>query len=291
MNGLKYFLSILSAILFFSNAPAAVYQIPVASQLDRGWYDALGNASPTNSEFGFGGNYTVGRTEAEVRNFFVFQIPTLHASEKILRADFVIYCTPSEDGGYVSPDTNETFILHSIDRTSIETLRARDTNSASTNVFEDLGDGTPFNTPAIFTPASQDTEVTIPLNEAFLTLLSNRLGGELAFGGSINSLGDDPLIPEFLFGYSHHVPFDRTRLVITTTSIPLLSIQRRYTSQIEISWPTDFRYFILEQSDFLNPPNWTAVELPREISNGQITVTIDPTAPQKFFRLRSPQDP
>jgi hypothetical protein len=291
MNGLKYFLSILGAIFFFPNVPAAVHEIPVASQLDRGWYDALGNASPTNSEFGFGGNYTVGRTETEVRNFFVFQIPTLPAAEKIVRADFVIYCTPSEDGGYVSPDTNETFVLHSIDRTAIETLRARDTNAASTNVFEDLGDGTAFNTPATFTPDSQDTEVTIPLNEAFLALLTNHFGGELAFGGSINSLQEYSAVPEFLFGYSHHVPFDRTRLVITTTSIPLLSIERRYTSELQISWPADFRYYVLEESDFLNPPNWTPVELQREISNGQITVTIEPSAPQKFFRLRPPQPP
>ena len=288
MNRLKYFLGMLGAIFVLSNVHAAVYQIPVASQLDRGWYDALGNASPTNSEFGFGGNYTVGRTETEVRNFFVFQIPTLPASEIIQRVDFVIYTTLTEDGGYVSPDTNETFVLHSIDRTSIATLRARDTNAANTNIFEDLGDGIPFNSPAIFTPESPGTEVTIPLNHDFLTLLTNSFGRELAFGGSITSLGDDPLIPEFLFGYSHHVPFDRTRLVITTTSIPLLSIQRRYTSQIEISWPADFRYLTLEESDFLNPPIWTAVELPREISNGQVIVTIDPSAPQKFFRLRAP---
>src|SRR5688500_3188857 len=176
MNWLKYFHSMMVALFLFPNASAAVYQIPVASQLDRGWYDAIGNASPTNSEFGFGGNYTVGVTHTEVRNFFIFQVPTLHPSETILRADFVIYCTPIEDGGYVSPDTNETFVLHSIDRTSIETLRVRDTNAASITVFEDLGDGIPFNTPAEFTPASADTEVTIPLNRDFLALLTNSLG-------------------------------------------------------------------------------------------------------------------
>jgi hypothetical protein len=288
MNGLKHFLSILSALFFFSDASAALYEIPVSSQLDRGWYDALGNASPTNSEFGFGGNYTVGKTETEVRNFFIFEIPVLPASEIIQRADFVIFCTSMEDGGYVSPDPTESFVLHSIDRTSIETLRIRDTNTANIPVFDDLGDGVAFNTPAIFTPASQDTEVTIPLNDAFLALLTNRLGGELAFGGSLTSLQSDPAIPEFLFGYSHHVPFERTRLVITTSSIPLLSVQQRYTSQLQISWPAEFRYYVLEETEALNPANWTAVQLPREFANDQITVTIDTTSPQKFFRLRAP---
>lgn len=288
MNWLNYFFSFLVALCLFPHAPAAVYHIPVASQVDRGWYDAIGNASPTNSEFGFGGNYTVGMTETEVRNFFIFKIPTFHPFETIQRADFVIYTTPAEDGGYVSPDTNETFVLHSIDRTSIETLRARDTNAASTYVFDDLGDGTPFNSPAVFTPASQDTEVIIPLNTAFLTLLTNRIGGELAFGGSITSLQHDPLTPEFLFAYSHHVPFERTRLVITTSSIPLLNVQKRYTAQLQISWPADYRYFVLEQTDRLDAPNWTPVQLPREESNGLVTVTIDTSAPQQFFRLRSP---
>src|SRR5690349_16185436 len=125
MNGLKHLLSILGALIFYSNTSAALYEIPVASQLDRGWYDALGHASPTNSEFGFGGNYTVGKTETEVRNFFIFEVPYFPASEVIQRADFVIFCTSMEDGGYVSPDPSESFVLHSIDRTSFETLRTR----------------------------------------------------------------------------------------------------------------------------------------------------------------------
>lgn len=285
------FLALFAALLMDCFAPvleAATYFIPVTSQLDRGWYNAAGEAAPTNAAFGVGGNYTVGMTGTEVRNFFVFQIPQI--AEPIISAELVLYVTAPEDGGYVSPDGTETLVLYSLDYFSVDVLRRRDTNEASLAVFEDLGDGIAYSSPTIFTPMNQNSEVVIPLNDAFLNLVTNRFGTAIALGGRLTSIRGYPEVAEFLFAYSHHVPFERTYLLLHTPVVARLEVTANPDSSITLAFPAEYAEYILESTDSLVAADWTPVLEPREQMEETIYVTVESIAPAlKFFRLRSTQ--
>ena len=237
------FLALCANLLVASTLSAATYTIPITDQLDRGWYNSAGEAAPTNTAFGFGGNYTVGMTGTEARNFFIFDIPQI--AEPIIRAELVLYVTSPEDGGYVSPDPTESLTLYSLDNFSVDVLRRRDTNEASVAIFEDLGDGTAFSDPAIFTPTNQNSEVSIPLNSAFLSTITNNLGAPIALGGRLTSLRFYPEVMEFLFAYSHHVPFERTYLALYTPAVPRLEITRNPDHTLTLSFPAEFADYVL----------------------------------------------
>lgn len=285
------FLALFAALLMDCFAPVlegATYYIPVASQLDRGWYNAVGEAAPTNAAFGVGGNYTVGMTGSEVRNFFIFQIPQI--AEPIIGAELVLYVTAPEDGGYVSPDGSETLVLYSLDYFSVDVLRRRDTNEANVAVYEDLGDGTPYSSPADFTPTNQNSEVAIPLNDAFLNAVTNRLGASIALGGRLTSIRGYPEVAEFLFAYSHHVPFERTYLLLHTPVVARLEVTANPDSSITLAFPAQYAEYILESTDSLIAADWTPVLERREQIEETIYVTVESTAaPLKIFRLRSTQ--
>lgn len=264
-----------------------VYVIPVASELDRGWYNSAGEAAPTNTTFGVGGNYTVGMTGAEARNFFIFEIPTL--SEPVVRAELVLFVTAPEDGGYVSPDATETLVFYSVDQFSVELLRRRDTNEASVAVFEDLGDGTEYSLPTVLSATNQNSEVTIELNLDFLAALTNHFGEAMALAGRLTSLRLYPEVMEFLFGYSHHVPLERTYLVLYTPAVARLEIDRGLDDTVQLSFPAEYAEYLLESTESLNPPAWTSITLPREEFDGTIYVTLEGlTAGEQYFRLRAP---
>jgi hypothetical protein len=282
------FLTLCAAFPLIPQITAGTYVIPIASELDRGWYNSAGDAAPTNTTFGVGGNYTVGMADSEARNFFIFEIPQI--TETIVRAELILYVTSPEDGGYASPDPEETLVFYSLDQFPVDVLRRRDTNEASVAIFEDLGNGVPYSDPLSVTATNQNADLIIPLNSYFLSVLTNHLGQPLALGGRLTSIRNDPLVMEFLFGYSHHVPFERTYLLLYTPAIARLQIAFNDDKTLTLSFPAEYADYTLESTEALAGGGWTPVLLPREHVEDTIYLQLEEqSAAQQYFRLRSPE--
>ena len=56
-------------------------------------------------------------------------------------------------------------------------------------------------------------------------------------------------------------------------------------SQIVVSWPDTATGFVLQSTDSLSNPNWMEVSTTPTQSGGMFQVTIDPSAPARFYRL------
>ena len=65
---------------------------------------------------------------------------------------------------------------------------------------------------------------------------------------------------------------------------PELSISES-GAQLVISWPDTSTGFVLESTDSLANPNWTPVTPAPTQSGGMFQVTVDPSAPARFYRL------
>lgn len=63
----------------------------------------------------------------------------------------------------------------------------------------------------------------------------------------------------------------------------------REGEMLRLSWPTNTTGFVLQSATTLtNGGNWRNTSLTPTITNGQKVVTVNPTAPAAFFRLRKP---
>jgi len=79
---------------------------------------------------------------------------------------------------------------------------------------------------------------------------------------------------------------DNSVLMLTTIiSQPTLSVRRQGNSLI-FSWPAAVGNFVIEATDTLSPPVWNSVTASQTQSGAEITVTINPSGPSKFYRLR-----
>jgi hypothetical protein len=80
---------------------------------------------------------------------------------------------------------------------------------------------------------------------------------------------------------------DNSAVMVTTVVVsqpPLLVF--RQGNDLVLSWPSTASGFVIEATDSLSPPNWTAVTNSQTQSGGQVTITIDPGGLSKFYRLR-----
>jgi len=75
--------------------------------------------------------------------------------------------------------------------------------------------------------------------------------------------------------------------IIMPGSIPTLKRESSTTSsQLILSWPTNYSNFTLQSSTSLSPPNWVDLTNPPAISGGQFFVTNPISSGAQFFRLR-----
>jgi len=74
-------------------------------------------------------------------------------------------------------------------------------------------------------------------------------------------------------------------MVTTVVSQPSLSVLRQ-GNELLLSWPSAASGFVIEATDTLSPPNWSAVTNSQTQNGGQVTITINPNGSSKFYRLR-----
>ena len=174
----------LSAVMVAHGAACLSLSI---NAVDSGWYDAAGNHIPENDNYYCGD----GVGSAPLRNWFVFNIPTL--TQSVASASLQI------NTFYLNlPDNTETYELRHV-ATPVLNLRAGGTGL--TGIYDDLGDGPIFGS-RTFLIQDAYQYVTISLNSNFLSRLTASAGGALAVGGQLVSLDGESGNSENLFGSS-----------------------------------------------------------------------------------------
>lgn len=191
-------LAVAAYVLSVTAAPAAIIQLDA---LDSGNYDQTGVHVTQNQ------NYITGRFGNERRSFFVFDLAGI--SGTITGAALNLY-NPDVDPvkGYFSPDPTETLSIFDV-TTPIGTLTLGGVGLVG--VFDDLGSGTNFGQ-RLVSAADNGTTIQLTLNAAALAALNAAIGGSIAFGGALESIGG--AVDQYVFGFSTaaFVPIDVRQL-------------------------------------------------------------------------------
>jgi len=156
---------------------------------DRGWYRQDGLHNPAND------NYIAGLCcfggELVHRDWFVFDLP---GGDPVLGASLTVFM-PSD--GYFSIFAAETYVLRDV-TTDLGQLVA---GTGGLTSFNDLADGNVYGIRTI-TPATEGTDITIPLNAAAIAAINAAGSGLFAMGGSLSAVAldqgtipGDPLLP------------------------------------------------------------------------------------------------
>jgi hypothetical protein len=173
---------------------------------DTGWYDQSGFHVPTNL------NYAAGYETfpATYHNFFVFDLSGI--SSPVYAATLRAYnpgIVPDGFDGYDSLDASETWAVYDVS-TPIPNL-LNGTGGVAAHV--DLGSGISYGDVEA-TSASNGNFVELSLNAFGIAAINAALGGDLAIGGALTTIGG--AYDQLLFSYSHVNP--RVELVLDTTS-------------------------------------------------------------------------
>ena len=146
---------------------------------DGGWWDNTGLAGLT---YGAGTNYIVGFCAGGLcgnpyfNDFFVFSLASVDVP--ITSATLSLF-NPSS--GYSSPLPTELYQVGSVS-TPIAILTGGGTGQVG--IFNDLASGTVYGT-TLVSAATDNAQVTIPLDAAAITALNGAEGGSIAFGGTL----------------------------------------------------------------------------------------------------------
>ncbi len=201
--------SLLAAAALTAPAVAATLQVTAT---DSGFYASNGNHTPQNQ------NYLTGRFDTtERRSFFVFDLAGVSgavtgATLNLFNPDVSAFLK-----GYVSPDPSEALAVFDVS-TPISTLTLG--GLGLVGVFDDLGTGIQYDT-VVVSPADNGRTVSIGFNAAGIAAINAALGGRIAFGGALTTLGAG-VADEHVFGFST-TPFaggDVRRLDLTVVPEP-----------------------------------------------------------------------
>ncbi len=154
---------------------------------DRGWYNDIGYHDPDNQ------NYYVGDLDTgtnTLRNWFVFNVPVFTGT--VAKAELLINCFSN-----LSPHPDETYVLRHVS-TPIATLTAG--GSGLTNIYKDLADGPVYAVRKVYMVETGQRAI-IPLNVTFLNDVTAAKGSQIALGGALATLDDQPYDQQ-LFGWS-----------------------------------------------------------------------------------------
>lgn len=172
-------------------APASAAILSVTAS-DSGSYSQAGNHTPQNQ------NYITGRFDTtERRSFFVFDLtgvsgPVTAASLNLFNPDVSPFLK-----GYVSPDPSETLAVFDVS-TPIATLTLGGVGIAG--VFDDLGTGAEYGA-VVVSSADNGQTVSVVFNALGIDAINAALGGSIAFGGALTTLGAS-IAGEHVFGFS-----------------------------------------------------------------------------------------
>jgi hypothetical protein len=75
---------------------------------------------------------------------------------------------------------------------------------------------------------------------------------------------------------------------ITLVPVSRLEISQGTAGSVEVTWPTNFTYDVLEYATRLPATNWDLVTNAVSTVGSRFSVTLGTTAAQQYFRLRRP---
>jgi len=163
--------------------PATAQVQVVIDATDRGWYTALGNHQPDNT------NYVAGHASIHTfRNWFVFDLSTIDV--EIVALQLRAWNPPN---GFIG-DATETYVNYDV--TTDLTDLVNDLGGLA--AYDDLGSGTVY---ASYEASLADNEtfVVIDLNAAAVADANGAAGGLWGIGGAITTLAGDG--DQVLFGH------------------------------------------------------------------------------------------
>ena len=185
----------------------------------RGFYRVDGTHDPANSNYIVGSGFGFGQFIPETRDFFIFDLSAVEGT--IAGATLHLFNraddpeTPFDiENGYRSADATETYRVNNVASAPTSVM----TSTASTAIFDDLGDGTSFGS-YIASNADNGRFIDILLNPAALAALNAAAGGLFAFGGNLTSLSGDRT-NEQVFAFSGLGPLNETQLIVTLAPVP-----------------------------------------------------------------------
>jgi len=188
------------ALLYASSASAVTIDAT-----DAGWYrdDGFYNAGSTNYS---AGSYlgTISGTTTLWHNFFVFDLSTL--SDTATSATLILNVGNTDNG--VLSATSGNYTLYDVS-TPISSLLASSTTDVG--IYNDLGSGTSYGSIAVDT-MDANTIISISLNSAALTDITNSFGGNFALGGWVDS--------QFRIGGNTTLS-NNPQLEVTTSVVPI----------------------------------------------------------------------
>jgi len=185
-----YVIAILLATMFVMFAlPEQSYAGVAINSTERGWYDQTGFHNPDND------NYIAGAEDGDTwHNFFVFNIPLISTGDPICGAILSLFNPETPSIGYQSPDSQEIYAVFDVN-TLIASLIA---GTGGVSAYDDLGGGTSYGSKVV--SASDNGQfVDIVLNDNAINALNAAVGGQIAIGGALTTLGQTT-DQEFIFG-------------------------------------------------------------------------------------------
>lgn len=216
--------------LNFINSQASFAETISVNRLDSGWYSQTGYHFPVNASYmagdcrgplgGCSFNNLPGEVDlgAELRDFFVFDVPTLN--EPITSASLRLFIpNSSQYHGFGSVDGSESYQLSNVTTSISELLAGGGVGSERPDIFAALGTGTTYSDAFEITNDDLGTFVDIILNHDALEAINSE--DILALSGLITTL-DNTANDEYSFGYSNAayglIPEHPVQLILNTTT-------------------------------------------------------------------------
>jgi hypothetical protein len=152
------------------------------------------------------------------------------------------------------------------------------------------GSGNVLVTGGSFNGSSSYDYATIKYSGAGVPLWTNRYNGPGNDDDEVNAVAVDGIGNVFVTGFSVGIDgsWDYATIKYSSTSAPLLTVARTTTNTVAISWPSLWTGFMLQQNtNSIATAGWSNI-LTSPTDNGTTkTVTVNPAAGKRFFRLKS----
>jgi len=169
---------------------------------DSGWYRDDGFHDVDNTNY-LTGIFDFTNIRSERNSFFVFDLSSITFVDSATMRLFL------PTGGYVSPDSTETFSLFDFTGDPADLINGNGGIAA----FDDLADGNTFGSVDI-AMADENSFIDIDFNAAGLAFLNSRVGGSVAIGGAVTSL-NTATGGEWVFGVPAGGPVPTPSLIVS----------------------------------------------------------------------------
>lgn len=130
-----------------------------------------------------------------------------------------------------------------------------------------------------------------PLNDPLYFDVSGNYGNVFSYDTSPNYLGTTAALTNYdTYVITLTLDYALMSLTLTDASLPppMLDFVPLDATAMQLSWPTNYPGFVLQQKTSLTAANWTSTTEPVAIVGENYQVTLLTTNSARFFRLRHP---